>query len=175
MIEKFKAIWKRLLSYTKKNWDIDDYPLRFKKQSDITKQYNVGELKPWAVQIINWWPMTALGDTKQEAFENLKINFKSYLEQNIAPRPGTSVPIKYANTSQINELEEIASDFFNKILHMNFYNCFISDESSLLDFGKDDNDTLNKINETYKIGLAEIGDGNIARILKMINERKLIT
>ncbi len=172
MNEQLKALWKRLLSYAKKTWEINDYPLRYKKQTESPGEYNVGELKPWVVQIINWWTMTGLGDTKQEAFEHLKTNFNAYLEHNIAPRPGMKVPLSYADTSQIDELEEIALDFFEKILDLNYYDCFISDESSLLDFNKDDGETLNKINSIYNLGLTEIGDGNIARLLKMIKDKK---
>ena len=35
-----------------------------------------------------------------------------------------------------------------------------------------DNETLDKINATYNLGLTEIGDGNIARILKLIKDKK---
>jgi hypothetical protein len=143
MDEQLKAFWKRLLSYTKKTWGINDYPLRYKKQVESLGEYNVGELKPWVV---------------------------GYLEHNIAPRPGEKVSLSYADTSQINELEERASDFFEKILDINYYDCFISDESSLLDFNKDDGETLNKINLIYNLGLTEIGDGNIVRLLKMIKD-----
>ena len=168
MIDKLKAFWKKILSFTKKEWAIDDYPIRFRKQTEATGQYNVGELKPWVVQIINWWIMTGHGDTKQEAYEQLESNFKSYLESNSAPRPGVSVPLNYADTSQIDDLEDVAPDFFEKILDLNYYECFISDESSLIDFGMDDDETLEKINATYSLGLTELGDGNIVRLLTLI-------
>jgi len=172
MTEQIIAFWKRLLSYFKKTWEINDYPLRFKKQTGPTGEYNVGELKPWVVQIINWWTMTGLGDTKQDAFEHLCTNFKVYLEHDNAPRPGTKVPLSYADTSQIDDLEEIAFDFFKKVLDLNYYECFISDESSLLDFNIDNGETINKINSIYNLGLTEIGDGNIVRLLKMIKDKK---
>ena len=63
--------------------------------------------------------MTGLGDTKKEAYEDLKRNFKSYLEHDKAPRPGTSVPLTFADTSQIDHLEDVAADFFEKILNLN--------------------------------------------------------
>jgi hypothetical protein len=170
MTEQLKALWKRLLSYTKPNWDIDDYPLRYIKQIDTKGEYNVGELKPWAVQVINWWTMTGLGDTKQQAYEHLKSNFKGYLEHNQPPRPGTKVPLSFADTSQIDNLEDIARDFFEKILDLDYYECFISDESSLTDFGRDDEEALQKINLTYSLGLTDLGDGNIVRLLTLIKD-----
>lgn len=172
MTEQLKAFWKKLLSYTKNNWDINDYPLRYRRQTDTTEQYNIGELKPWVVQVVNWWTMTGLGNTKQEAYEHLKSNFKSYLEYNSAPRPGTSVPLSFADTSQIDDLEDVSPDFFESILDLNYYECFISDESSLTDFGRDDDETLQKINTIYGLGLTDLGDGNIVRLLTLIKEKR---
>jgi len=173
MTERLKAFWKKLLSYTKATWDIDDYPLRYRKQTDTVEQYNVGELKPWVVQVINWWTMTGLGDSKKDAFERLKGNFKSYVEHNKAPRPGTNVPLLFADTSQIGDLEDVALDFFEKILDLNYHECFISDESSLTDFGRDDDKTLQKINSTYSLGLTDLRDSNIARLLTLIKNRAI--
>jgi hypothetical protein len=172
MTEQLKAIWKRVLSYTKSNWDINDYPLQYKMQKGEQGQYNVGELKPWAVQVVNWWTMTGLGNTKKEALEHLKINFKNYVERNKAPRPGTSVPLTFADTYEMNKLEDVAPEFFKNILDLNYYECFISDESSLTDFGKNNNETLQKINDIYDLGLSGLGDGNIARILNLIKNRE---
>jgi hypothetical protein len=168
MTEQLKVFLKKLLSYTKTKWDIDDYPLRYRKQTDTKGEYNIGELKPWVVQVVNWWTMTGLGNTKQEAFQHLKSNFKSYLEYNPAPRPGTSVPLSFVDTSHVDDLEDVASDFFEKILDLDYYECFISDESSLTDFGKDDEETLQKINATYGLGLTDLGDGNLVRLFTKI-------
>ena len=172
--EQLRAFWKRLLSYTKNSWDIGDYPLRYRQQSGNARECNFGEVKPWAVQVINWWPMSGLGNSRQEAFEELKNNFLSYLEQNSAPRPGTKVPLRYSDTSQIDGLEDMASDFFENILDMDYYQCFISDESSLFDFGRDEHEILGKINAVYNLGLTELGDGNIVRLLKMIRNTTCI-
>lgn len=171
MTDQLKAFWKRLLSYTKSNWTIEDYPVRYKKQADKPEVCNLGELKVWSLQVINWWTMGGLGNTKDEAYENFKINFKNYLEYNKAPRPGTAVPLSFADTGQIDELVDVAADFFEKILDLNYYECFISDESSLIDFGRDDNEILSKVNSTYNMNLMELGDGNIVRLLKLIKDK----
>lgn len=173
-MEQLNAFWKKLRSYTKTKWDIDDYPLRYRKQTDTTGQYPIGELKPWVVQVINWWTMTGLGDTKQQAYEHLKSNFKSYKEHNPAPRPGTPVPLSFAATTQVDDLEDVAPDFFEKILDVNYYECFISDESSLTDFGRDDDETLQRINTIYNLGLHDLGDGNIVRLLTLIKVKTLV-
>jgi len=171
MTDQFKASFRKLLSYTKSKWDIDDYPLRYKKQTDTKGKNNVSEFKPWVVKIINWELMIGLGDTKLEAYEDLKSNFKNYLKHDQPPRPGTDVPLRFADTSLIDTLEGVAPGFFDKILNLDYYQCFISDESSLIDFGRDNDETLQKINATYNLGLTDLGDGNIARLLSLIRDK----
>lgn len=168
MTENILALYKRLLSYTKTKWDLDDYPLRYKNQADP----NDKELKPWVVQVINWWTLTGLGDTKEEAYKMLKESFENYkIYNDTLPRPGCIVPLEYADTAMVDNLENVAVDFFDKILGYNYYECFISDESSLIDFGQDNDETLQKINETYDLNLKQIVDGNIVRIMTLINEK----
>ncbi|MVN23469.1 polysaccharide deacetylase family protein [Mucilaginibacter arboris] len=174
MTEKLIAAWKKILSYTKSSWDIDDYPLRYKKQIDTKEEYKVGELKLWVVQIINWWTITGLGDTKEEAFKMLKTNFKNYLEYNTAPRPGTNVPICFAETTQMDKHEQVAVDFFDKILDYNYYECYITDESSLNDFNRNDLETMKLINLTYNLSFKDLGDGNLANIFTLIEEKQKI-
>ena len=102
----------------------------------------------------------------------LKTNFESYLLHNKAPRPGTNVPLQFADTLQVDRLEQVAVDFFDKILNYNYYDCFISDQSSLGDFGRDDLETLNLINSTYSLGLTNLGDGNLVNLFKLIDEQE---
>ena len=173
MMEQLKAFWKNILSYTKSTWNIDDYPLRYKKQTNTAKQYKFAEIKPWAVQIINWWTMTELGETKEEAYQNLKNRFKNFSENNKIPRPGKKVPIHFATTSDIDKLENLAVDFFEKILGIDYYGCFISDESNLSHFFKEETEMLQKINSTYKLELTDLGDGNILKILTIIKNASI--
>lgn len=168
------TFWKRVLSHTKTKWNIDDYPIRYRKQEGEPGLYNIGEIKPWIAQIINWWALAGVGDTKEEAYQDLKNNFHNYLKDNKAPRPGTKVPLTFAESTEIDKLEDIAVDFFEKILDFNYYDCFITDGSTLTEFGMYDDETLEKINFTYSINLTELGDGNILRILTLIKDRKEI-
>jgi len=172
LINNLKAKWKHFLSFTKSTWDLDDYPLRYKKQVGVPGQYNIGELKPWVVQIVNWWGMSGVGDTRGEAYEMLKNDFDNYSKLNKLPRPGVIVPIQFSSTAQIDELEDVAIDFFDKILDMRYSECFISDDSNLREFGSCDNDTLDKVNSAYGLGLSDLGDGNILRLLTLITDKK---
>jgi hypothetical protein len=46
-------------------------------------------LIPWSAQIINWWQMDGLGDTKEAAFADLKAKLQTVKEEKGSlPRPG---------------------------------------------------------------------------------------
>jgi hypothetical protein len=50
-------------------------------------------------------------------------------------------------------------------------NVSFSDESSLTDFGRDDDETFQKINAIYVLALTDLGDGNIVSLLTLIKEK----
>ncbi|MFL9845560.1 hypothetical protein [Flavobacterium rhizosphaerae] len=139
-----KAKYKLILSYLKSDWSFDDYPL------EIMYNPNAGEEK-YHARLINWYHMIDFGKSRDEAIRNLKIMFDEYKNENELPRPGSVVPIKYATSFKVEEYEDIAIDFFEKILGLNYFSCFISDLSSLYDFDLANTDTLSKINEIYHI------------------------
>ena len=57
-----KAIIKWLLSFTKSEWDFDDYPI------SIWKNPNAGEPKvAYGADIINWTLMVGHGETTEKA------------------------------------------------------------------------------------------------------------
>src|SRR5919109_2945628 len=85
------ACLKRALSYFKTAWNIDDHPVRLRKQ-DVERLKRAGRGKPivWTAQVINWWQMTGHGDTKEEALANLAMAFEHFRNTHEAlPRPGT--------------------------------------------------------------------------------------
>lgn len=123
-------------------------------------------------QIVNWRLMFGFGDSKEMALADLKNNFDKFKMKNKLPRPGTKVPIKveFASTREIENYDFIAADFFRKVLRMNYYDCFISDESSLWDFhDKETNEHLSeKIREIYEVDVSDIESGNLVEIFKRI-------
>ncbi len=168
-----KILIKYILSFFKSEWDLDDYPIRMKHQ-----KYDPSDLSgrlipiPWIAQVINWELMVGYGDTKEEAMLDLKNKFDKYRKKNELPRPGTKVPIKieFASTNEIDNYEFIAVDFFRKILRMNLYDCFISDESSLWDFNTEETieHLFHKILENYEVDVSDIESGNLVVIFKRI-------
>jgi hypothetical protein len=132
---KIKACFKYSLSFLKSDWDLKDYPIRIKYQK-VDESENTCRLIPipYTAQIINWWAMYGSGNTEEECLNDLQNEFNNFKANNILPGPGTGVPIEFAPTTEIDRLEHIAEIFFKEILDMNYYECFISDQSSLLDF-----------------------------------------
>ncbi|MEG1026926.1 MAG: hypothetical protein RSF34_20815 [Flavobacterium sp.] len=167
-MKKVNALFKMLISYFKKSWGFEDYPLNVwfnpnTEQEDI--KYGAG--------FENWHLFVAHGKNKKEAIENLRLLFEEYKRNNVElPRPGTTVPIKFAQSTQIEKYEEIAVDFFDKIIKMDFYNCFISDYTSLHDFDVDIVDAVKNIKLIYNIVPDE--DLVLSEIFKQIEDKRLI-
>jgi len=167
-----KKLIKRLKSYSKKDWDFDDYPV------ELYRNENAGEDKvKFGARIVKWPIMVGHGETKQKALENLKESFKLFKDNNELPRPGTKVPLQYALTQEIERHEEIAVDFFNKILKLNYYDCFVSDESSLGNFDSlqgDDNPNdfkdkiIKRVQDTYGIDIADVYDNCLVDVFKKL-------
>jgi predicted RNase H-like HicB family nuclease len=168
--EAVLCFWKHVLSYRKSNWAIMDYPLRYGEKNEQA----AGEKSmTWSVQVIKWWGMFGSGRTKKEAFKNLQDSFEKYKNASQAlPRPGTEVPIQFASSSKIEQLEDIAVDFFPAILGYDFHGIFVSDESSVFDFGVDEQEIIVAINTRYGLQLTTLADGNIVRILYLVKARQ---
>ena len=168
--EAVLCFWKHFLSYRKNNWAIRDYPLRYMEKS---VQATGEKAMAWSVQVIKWWGMFGSGHTKSEAFKDLEDSFIKYKNANHRlPRPGAEVPIQFASTNQIEQLEDIAVDFFPAILGYDFHGIFVSDESSVFDFGVDEQEIIAAINTRYGLQLTTLADGNIVRILYLVKAKQ---
>lgn len=167
------ALSKYLASFFKREWTIDDYPVR-------TWQYladtpTMGPIKPgaWQAQIHRWWLMAASGSTRDEAIAALNEAFNEYKrEYGTVPRPGTRVEAVFAPTDKIDQYSAIVHDFFEKILEMDYDYCFVSDESSLWEFPNtsDKARVLELIEQTYQVDVSDIETGNLVQIFKRLHE-----
>lgn len=169
-----KVQLKYIFSFLKHDWELEDYPIR------IT-HHKVGDCKPgsrfvpipWIALVINWPLMSGFGNTKKEALSELQNKFSAFKTKNKLPRPGTNVPIevRFASSTEIEQYEHIAVDFFKKILNLDYYECLITDESSLWDFHSEEtNDHLHeKIAFVYEVDVADIKSGNLVEIFARID------
>ena len=173
----FKAIKKRLLSYSKSDWVIDDYPIwtwRNPNAGDASCTYGAG--------IVNWSTMVGFGATTTEAIEDLRKLFQLYKDNcDGLPRPGIKVPLRFASTEQIDKYEDIAVDFFRRVLEMDYYDGFYSDGSILAYFETPDNEQEAKqmreeiIRRTlilYRIDINGIYDEPLYRIFDQIRKKQ---
>ncbi|MHA7966708.1 hypothetical protein ACX93W_21580 [Paenibacillus sp. CAU 1782] len=79
--------------------------------------------------------------------------------------------IKFASVARIDNLDIEAFQFFKDIFEMDYYEMFISDESSMYDFCWTDDSLLEKqerIKEIYNINSKEIEGLKIVGILERI-------
>ena len=173
MKDRIHAFTKWFLSFFKKEWDLTDYPLRFRFQKDSK---NDNETPPYIVQIINWWMMVGCGNSKEEAFEDLRKSWLDYKKTNDKlPRPGTSLPLQFAITDHISKYDTIAEDFFERVLGRNYFDGFCSDESSLLHFQENESEKMDVINKTlllYNVDITDLYDGPLYKVFESLNNRK---
>jgi predicted RNase H-like HicB family nuclease len=166
---------KYLLSFSKKDWDIEDYPI------EVYLNKNAGEENvKYGARILNWAGMVGHGSTKELAIESLKEHFLMYKDNNEkVPRPGTNVPLKFASTEKIDMYEEIAVDFFRKVFNADYYDGFFSDQSwlgyleSLIDdeFEQPKEVIIERVKEIYQVDITDIYDKPLWMIFECIEER----
>jgi len=176
LLDKTKALIKRVKSYTKKSWDFEDYPTTTWKNTSALQE-NIA----YGAGIINWTMMVAHGKTPEEAMMALKDNFNRHKDGNDdLPRPGSYVPIQFAATDNIDKYEETAVDFFKNILDMNYYDGWFSDGSALCDFGfynhesakKRNEKLIKKVRKIYNADIADIFNEPLWKIFERIEKCK---
>ena len=157
------------LSFLKSDWVLADYPVRLKEQD------RVGEEAPrYSAQIINWWQISGLGNTKDGALEDLNQMFLNIKENRVSmPRPGTGLPIEFASSEELDKYWVVASRIIEEVLGFSPDEVFISDESSLWDFPEGDNKYvyLSKIESIFKLDVSNIESGCISEISKFIHDK----
>lgn len=171
--DKSKALMKLFASCLKSDWELQDYPVKF-RPNPAGAQLGRLQAPPWIVQIINWEVMSGMGQTREEAYKQLEQRFEEYRTKHRLPRPGTKVPLQFASTVKIEQYKDIAVDFCRKVLDIEYEDCFISDQSSLYDFhSEEDNSRFCKIIlNTYEVDVSDIADGNLAQIFERIHNQR---
>jgi hypothetical protein len=169
------ALWKRCLSYRKRDWELSDYPVVFRTQEcDPSFAYTAPRFKlhRYLARVVNWH-ITGSGDSRAEALQNLRCTFAAVKTRKKEkgeplPRPGTNVPIEFAAQERVNDYPELCEDFIRRVLK--FESAWISDESSLWDFHADENNDsyVAKIREIYGVDVSDIESANLTEILERI-------
>jgi hypothetical protein len=122
---------------------------------------------------MKWWVMGGLGNTKTEAYLNLKSSFVNFKKEKELPRPGVEVPIEFVPYDKVEAYHDIAIEFFNKILNIDYKDCFITNESclghftfeSLINFDK-------KINDYYNMDIKNSEEYLFTELFELIDKKK---
>jgi hypothetical protein len=166
------ASW--LASFVQSEWKPEYYPIEIHKQEGVPPEAT------WHARVLNWPGPGGLGTTKAEArtalLKNLReIALKRLQEGKSMPRPGTGLPIEFAGTSRVLKDPALLEDFIIHVLGFAPNDpVFISDESSISDFGDDDRITeiRRNIEEYYGIPITESEPVLIADVLERVREKK---
>jgi len=168
-----RVITKYVMSFFKRDWQLSDYPIRYRYEGNRAPLGRLHPLK-WSARIINWPMILGHGETKQEAHAKLAEAFRLRKESGSKfPRPGTGLAIEFASTAEVSRYRDIAEQFFPAILSMDYANCFISDESSLWDFHTEDSNDhfFARIRQVYGMDVSDITSANLAKIFERISKQ----
>ncbi len=175
--DRLLVISKLCLSFAKRDWGLGDYPAKIQEQL-LQPESASGRWKPQKyMAFILKWGLAGTGNSEQDAWRDLERNFEAAKaerrkKQEMLPRPGTSVPAQFASAERVNVHAELAADFIQRVLHLDW--AWISDESSLWDFHHDEtNDALiARIREMYEVDVSDIPSAKLYEILDRIAAAK---
>jgi hypothetical protein len=165
------ALFRRVLSYAKSDWSFGDYPIRTWKNPNASEA-NVA----YGAGLVNWSGLVGHGETIENAILALEKNFDTFRSGGgKLPRPGSHVPLQFANSENLNCYEDIARDFFPRILGLNFDDGFFSDITELGDFVSLDppeedfkQRTIDLIQATYAVDVTDLYDKPLWMVLERI-------
>jgi hypothetical protein len=157
-------------SFFKRRWRFEDYPLDYIDQGQTFRDLPPRlQHKRWRVDLVNWFAVSGVGDTQEAALADAIQKFAAHEASGEKMwRPGTGPGIVFASNESVNLYPDLQHHFINRVLGLPW--AFLSDQSSLWDFHEEpDNSAINlKIGEIYGVDVAQIEDGNIAKILSKI-------
>lgn len=170
------VIIKWTLSFMKEDWGISDYPVRIREQIRAEQTKEGLYMPRFIAQIENWWQISGVGETREEALVDLGRSLATVKERRgWLPRPGTGLPIEFAPSDEIERYRGIVSRIITEVLEYDPEDIFITDGSSLWDFSYagDSIETLRKrVSKTFNVDISHIESGNIAEIARYIAETK---
>lgn len=170
------AGWKFALSFRKQDWGPGDYPVQVVRQKTrrLADEPDEAPAVPlYRADVVNWLGVCGTGNTPAEALADLAATLERIrAHRETMPRPGTRVPIKFASQERIAAQAALADDFIHHVLELDW--AWISDESSLQEFGNRETQTMyyEKIRARYGVDVSEIASGNLAEILERIAQTR---
>jgi hypothetical protein len=126
-------------------------------------------------QILNWPGPAGLGATKEEAVSKLRASLEGIRKHRKSmPRPGRRVPIEFAPTTLVASDIALHDDFIIRILGFAPGSpVFISDQSSLSDFGDEAYvaQLRERISEIYGVDVSDLKGELLCDIFELIQKK----
>ena len=162
-----------LASFLRSEWHPEHYPIA------VREQVGVPDEARWCARVLNWPGPVGLGPAKQQARAALEANLRAIATRRRAegkpmPRPGTGLPIEFASTVRVDANPALLTEFITKALGFRPDDpVFISDDSSICDFGDDERvlEIRAKIREHFGVTVDQPEPVRIADVLEAIRGR----
>jgi len=135
LTQRLRIVTCWLASFLRREWQPEHYPVHVREQKGVPDEAR------WCARILNWPGPVGLGSTRREALAALEHTLRAIAaERSVSgtpmPRPGTRVPILFASTARVSADPDLLDEFITSALGFGARApVFISDESSLSDFG----------------------------------------
>ncbi|MBB5346115.1 hypothetical protein [Tunturibacter empetritectus] len=157
-------------SFSKTSWRFEDYPLDYIDQGECPPNLP-GRLqhKRWRADLVNWYAVSGLGDSKEAALADAKQKFADWKTSGEKMwRPGTGPGIVFAAKETPTRYPELSDDFIHKVLNLQW--AWISDFSTLWDFHtENDNDAMYlRIGEIYGVDVSSVPNARLMDIFAEI-------
>lgn len=173
--EKALMAAKWLGSFFRREWGLGAYPVRIRPNGDGTRP---GE--KWLAQILNWPGPAGVGATQAEAVARLGETLEHVRAQRRQsgekmPRPGSAVPLAFASTRRVLADPALHDDFIIRVLGFAPGSpVFISDESSLGDFGDETYVVTLRENifHAYGVEVTDLREGRLGDIFDRIQKKR---
>src|SRR3984957_20899158 len=105
---RFAASWKWILSFRKKDWQLDDYPVCIAKlEANSPFRSPRFSQHDYRASIIGW-PVMGSGNSPAEALDDLRINFESMkANATVTVRPGARAKLEFASDAKVSAYDEL--------------------------------------------------------------------
>jgi len=157
---------------------ISDYPVFYYKNKSA-QQENI----KFGVRILFWTGMVGHGKNFKEAFGKLSEKFDLYKKNNeYLPKPLERKRLEFASDEKMLKNECFAVEFFDKILGMDFYKGFFSDETYLEFFYCDVDDDkkerikkgiIEKVKSCYGVDIRDVYDFALPDVFEFIDKNRI--
>ncbi len=181
MMDGTRMVWKRTLSYRKREWEFRDYPVRVWDQGAPLALPSRFTNHRYRALILGWL-IDATGDSRKEALAALEEQYVRRKQLCVdagepIPRPGTRVSIKIASRTKLDAHADVEEDFIRRILHpvLGIEDVHMTDGSSLWNFHFDEDSSalISKIREVYGVDVSDIESENVVEILERIAAKQV--